>query len=123
MKKIWIMFFVTIVLVLTLGCSLTQSITGPSKTAGFENGENVLSMGTDCFRCPGGRSADQTSFDQVDFCIEQSNYGSLPQGTEMVVTANENDEFAKFGYLRVTVQIRDHGKICWVSGEEVVNKP
>jgi len=113
-----------VALIATLGCSLTQAVTGPSKTSDFENGQVVLAMdGAECFRCPGGESADQASFDQALLCVNQVNHGSLPLGTEMTIVANQHDQFAKFGYLRVTVQVRDHSKVCWVSGEEVVVKP
>ena len=110
-------------LIFTLGCSLTQAVAGPSKTKNFEKGQSVLSMGTSCFQCPGGENADRSSFEEAVLCKQQINHGGIPQGTELVIVANEYDEYAKFGYLRVTVKVRDHNKVCWVSGEEVVIKP
>ena len=97
MNKKWIVIVAAVTCVLfTQGCFLTSWW----NTAGFLNGQIVVAKSdTILWQCPGGEGAGNDDLN----CVEQFNLGNVPAGTEMVTVANEYGDYAKFGYLRITV--------------------
>ena len=132
-KKSVILIVLVVIFFITTACSCTSAVAGIFTTAGFKNGQEIRSItDTECWQCPNGENAASTNFDKVENCINQYSYGKAIEETPMTIIANEYGDFARFGYLRVSVFglvntnpltgetfSNDYPTTCWIKATDV----